>query len=71
MDINSLPEYLKNDIEMVEKYSNATISIYDCYLDELWGSINSCLADGKITPVEAEELRQKFYWKNLSKGENC
>lgn len=67
MNISKLPKYLKNDIEMVEKYDR-TCSIYDCYLDELWGSINSCMSDGLISPAEAEELRQKYYWKNIDKG---
>ena len=65
MKIEELPEYLRHDIEMVEKYDRNTSTVYDCYLCELWGSINSC---GTISPAEAEELRQKYYWKNLSKG---
>ena len=69
MDINNLPNYLKHDIEMVEKYSRKTSTVYDCYLDELWGSINSCWADGIISWNEAEVLRKKYYWNNLSKGE--
>lgn len=68
MKIEDLPKYLKNDIEMVEKFSRQTSTVYDCYLGELWGSINSCMCDGVISPAEAEELRQKYYWKNLSKG---
>lgn len=68
MNISNLPEYLKHDIEMVEKYDRKNCSVYDCYLDELWGSINSCMTDGVISPNEAEELRQKYYWKNMDKG---
>ena len=67
--INNLPEYLKHDIEMVEKYDRKTSSFYDCYLDELWGSINSCLHnDNLISESQAEELREKYFWVNLDKG---
>lgn len=54
---------------MVEKYDRKTSTVYDCYLDELWGSINACWADGVISWSDAEELREKYYWNNLSKGE--
>lgn len=70
MLIKNLPQYLKKDIEIVEKFSRKTSSVYDCYLEELWGSINSCMCDGVISQAEAEELRQQYYWKNLAKGEN-
>lgn len=69
ININSLPQYLRHDIEMVEKYDRLTSTVYDCYLDELWGSINACWADGVISLGDAEELREKYYWNNLSKGE--
>lgn len=68
IDINKLPKYLQHDIEMVEKYDRVTSTVYDCYLDELWGSINSCWADGIISWGDAEELRKKYYWDNLAKG---
>lgn len=67
--LEKLPKYLKHDIEMIEKYDRKTSSLYDCYLEELWGSINACMYDGVISPAEAENLRQNYYWKNLSKGE--
>lgn len=69
IDVSSLPKYLRHDIEMVEKYDRKTSTVYDCYLDELWGSINACWADGVISWSDAEELREKYYWNNLSKGE--
>ena len=68
IDITKLPEYLRKDIEMVEKYDRTTSSVYDCYLDEVWGSINSCWADGIISLSDAEELRKKYYWDNILKG---
>ena len=69
INIEKLPKYLKHDIEMVEKYSFKSSTVYDCYLDELWGSINMCWNEGIINWNEAEELRKKYYWNNLSKGE--
>lgn len=68
VDISKLPKYLKKDIENVEKYNWTTSKVYDCYLDELWGSINACWADGVISWNDAEELRKKYYWNNLSKN---
>lgn len=65
INIEKLPEYLKHDIEMVEKYSFKSSTVYDCYLDE----INMCWNEGIINWNEAEELRKKYYWNNLSKGE--
>lgn len=64
----NLPQYLKNDIENVEKYSFATSSMYDCYLDELYGSINSCQWDGVISIEQAEYLRKKYLDANFNKG---
>lgn len=69
INIEKLPEYLRHDIEMVEKYDFKSSTVYDCYLDELWGSINMCWTEGIINWNEAEELRKKYYWNNLSKGE--
>lgn len=68
MNIDKLPKYLRHDIEMVEKYDRTTSTVYDCLLDELWGSINACWSDGIISDSEAEELRNKYYWNNLDKG---
>lgn len=63
-----MPEYLKHDIEMVEKYDFKTSSVYDCYLMELYASINVCMCDGIVSDEEAEELRKKYFDKNLDKG---
>lgn len=65
---DKLPEYLKHDIEMVEKYDFKTSSVYDCYLMELYASINVCMCDGIVSDEEAEELRKKYFYKNLDKG---
>ena len=37
ININKLPMYLKKDIENVKKYNQTASTVYDCYLDELWG----------------------------------
>ena len=65
--MNKLPEYLKHDIKMVENYDWKN-KLYDCYLDELYGSINSCQWDGVISIEQANELREIFLYKNMSKG---
>lgn len=63
-----MPEYLKHNIEMVEKYDFKTSSVYDCYLMELYASINVCMCDRIVSDEEAEELRKKYFDKNLDKG---
>lgn len=64
----NLPQYLKNDIENIEKYSFKTSDVYDCYLDELYGSINSCQWDGIISIEQADYLRKKYLEPNFNKG---
>lgn len=53
---------------MVEKYDFKTSSVYDCYLMELYASINVCMCDRIVSDEEAEELRKKYFDKNLDKG---
>lgn len=62
-----LPKYLKYDIEMVEKYSFKTSSVYDCYLNEVYGSINACQWDGVISVEQADYLRKKYWEGNFEK----
>lgn len=35
---------------------------------ELYASINVCMCDGIVSDEEAEELRKKYFDKNLDKG---
>lgn len=64
--LNKLPKYLKDDIERVEKFDR-TDHFYDCYLDEVYGSINSALCDGIISIDEANYLRKHYFYDNLDK----
>lgn len=41
---------------------------YDCYLDEVYGSINSALCDGAISSDEADYLRKHYFFDILDKG---
>lgn len=59
-----LPEYLALDLQRV-KDNDWSDSLYDCYLEELWGSINSAFYDETITPEQADYLRDKYYFSNL------
>jgi len=65
------PPYLKHDIEQVKKYRNdPTCRVFDCLLDEVYGSVNSALYDGEITEEQATYLRDKYYWlKDISNEE--
>lgn len=63
-----LPQYLKHDIENVEKYSFKTSTVYDCYLNEVYGSINACQWDGVISIEQADYLRKKYWEGNYEKG---
>lgn len=63
-----LPPYLQHDIDMVEKNDFTTTNLYDCYLDELYGSINSCQWDGVISIEQADYLRKKYWEANVEKG---
>lgn len=65
--INKLPKYLKNDINRVMNFDR-TDPFYDCYLDEVYGSINSALCDGVISPDEANYLRKHYFFDILDKG---
>lgn len=65
--LEDLPKYLRHDLEQVEKYSWKNSTVYDCLLDEVWGSINACWCDGVISWDEAEELRERYYWSKFSR----
>ena len=60
-----LPKYLQEDLDRVKKYSWDTSTLYDCYLDELYGSINSALYGDEITDEQAVYLRDKYFFGNL------
>lgn len=64
--LRNLPQHFKDDLERVLKYDRKIDINYDCYLDELWSSIHIC--EGLMSPAQAEELRQKYYWPNIYKG---
>lgn len=62
-----LPKYLRNDLILVEQYDRKG-PIYDCYLDEVYSSINSAMCDGIISLSDADNLRKVFYFDNMDKG---
>ncbi len=68
VDIKNLPKYLREDIERVEKYDRSTSTVYDCFLAEVWGSINLVQTEGIVSPDDAEWLRKEYFYKNLDKG---
>ena len=59
-----LPKYLEDDLMMVKTYS-WNDSLFDCYLDELYGSINSAYTDDRISKDCADYLRNKYFFGNL------
>lgn len=65
--INKLPKYLKDDINRVMNFDRKD-PFYDCYLDEVYGSINSALCDGAISSDEADYLRKHYFFDILDKG---
>lgn len=59
-----LPGYLQHDLDEVKKHTHGD-SFYDCYLNELYGSINSAFVDEEISEECATYLRNKYYFGNL------
>lgn len=59
----NLPKYLKNDIERVIKGRKEKSKLLDCFLDELYGSINSAYYSNEITKEQADYLRCKYLFK--------
>lgn len=59
-----LPKYLENDLNMVKTHSWED-SLFDCYLEELYASINSAYTDERISEECANYLRNKYYFDNL------
>lgn len=58
----TLPPYLKKDINAlvaVEKKKPLPTN-WDCYYNELQGSINSAQWDNEITIEQAQALREKY-----------
>lgn len=47
--------------EYIEGEKNK-VSHLDCLWGELYGSINACQSDGRITKEQAEYLREKYLW---------
>ena len=62
-----LPKYLQEDLDRVKNNSQETSTLYDCCLDELYGSINSALYGHEITEEQAIYLRDKYFFGNLMK----
>lgn len=58
-----LPKYLKDDIERVIKGRKDKDILLDCYLDELYGSINSAYYSDEITKEQADYLRYKYLFE--------
>lgn len=54
-----LSESLQKDLDRV-KNSDINDSLYDCYLDELYGSINSAMVENEISKEHAAYLRKKY-----------
>lgn len=59
----NLPKYLKDDIERVIKGRKEKSKLLDCFLDELYGSINSAYYSNEITKEQADYLRYKYLFK--------
>ncbi len=59
-----LPKYLEEDLNMVKGHTWKD-SLFDCYLGELYGSINSAYTDDLISKECADYLRDKYYFSNL------
>lgn len=59
-----LPKYLDESVQRV-KNNDWSDTLYDCYLEDLWGSINSAFYDETITQEQADYLREKYYFSNL------
>ena len=59
-----LPKYLEDDFIMVKTHS-WDASLFDCYHDELYGSINSAYTDDRISKECADYLRNKYFFGNL------
>lgn len=60
-----LPGYLQEDLDRVKANSWESSGLYDCYLDELYGSINGALYSNEITEEQAVYLRDKYFFGNL------
>ena len=57
---NSLPKYLKDDIDALAKGYKNNSTLLDCLYCEVQGSINSALYGNEITEKQAVFLRKKY-----------
>ena len=55
-----LPQYLINSICDLIKAEQENSSLWDCYYDDVYGSINGALHDNEISNEIAVELRKNF-----------
>lgn len=55
-----LPKYLAVSIENLVKAEQENSSLWDCWYDDVYGSINSALHDNEISNEVAVYLRKKF-----------
>lgn len=55
-----IPYYLEHDIDGLIEATNTDSSVWDCWWDEVYGSINMAMSSGAITEEQAEMLRNYY-----------
>ncbi|MBQ9991444.1 MAG: helix-turn-helix domain-containing protein [Lachnospiraceae bacterium] len=60
-----LPESLQKAVDEYIQGEKEEVSHMDCLLGELYGSINACQWDGRITKEQAEYLRKKYLFTDM------
>lgn len=59
-DLTSAETLSLNNPEDIQKEATVRLKLMDVY-----SSINAAFIDEDITPAEADELREKYYWSKL------
>ena len=59
-----LPESLQHSLDEFIQGEKEQVSHMDCLWGELYGSINACQWDGRITKEQADYLRKKYLFGN-------
>ena len=60
-----LPESLQKALDEYIQGEKEEVSHMDCLWGELYGSINACQWDGRITKEQAEYLRKKYLFTDM------
>lgn len=65
-----LPESLQKSLEEYIQGEKEEVTYLDCLWGELYGSINSCQWDGRITKEQADYLRKKYLFAEQEEEED-